>query len=577
MVSSMAFLSTHSTSAARRSDVDAAADIVVGGDRRLELVETETKLGRHPDCQIIVEASAVSRFHAKIVRAGNDYELVDLNSRNGTFLNGVLVKQQPLRSGDRIRVGDIEFTFADGQGLVTDESQLTFSGSCFGVVMVDEEISKASQTFSSGVNYTRAEDGNLKMTATAEAKLSALLQINHHLRNSLALDEVFPSIIESLFTIFPSADRGFIVMDNDGQLATRWIKTRRPSDETQTVRISRTIIRRVIETGEAILSLDATEDIRFNTSESIADFSIRSMICAPLCDADGKVFGALQIDTAQGHGQFSQEDIDVLIGVAAQAGILINNAQMHEQAMLQRELEQDLKLATDVQKAFLPSVAPSCSGFELDSYYEAANHIGGDYFDYIQLSGERCAVVVADVVGHGIAAAMFMAKLAAETRYCLAGEADIATAVSKLNRRMCQLDLSRFVTFLLVVLDPKESNVLLVNAGHMAPIIRRGADGSICEPGEEESGLPIAIMDDSDYQAVAVDFQPGDVMLMYTDGINEAMDAQDEPFGIEAIRELAKQDSQAGAVKQRVVNAVKKHVGDLPPTDDQCLVVIQRA
>ncbi|MCA9138687.1 MAG: SpoIIE family protein phosphatase [Planctomycetales bacterium] len=578
----MAFLSTMPGTGALGAGVDAAAGAISGGPERFELIEEETSIGRHPDCHIVVDAGAVSRFHAKVVRQKGQFSVVDLGSRNGTYLNGQLLSgDQILREGDRIRISDIELVFHSEsfpEFASDNSSELTFSGSSFGIVMVDDDSSDHSNSriVSPQVEFEKSGDG-LKMRATPEAKLEALLKINRNLSNTLSLDEVLPGILDSLFAIFPSADRGFIVMEAENdQLQTRWVKTRQTRDETETVRISRTIIRRVISTGEAILSFDAMEDSRFDSSESIADFSIKSMICAPLGDAEGNNFGAIQIDSTQGRGQFVEEDIDLLAGVAAQAGILITNAQMHEKALRQREVEQDLKLAQDVQKAFLPQSPPESPGFEVESFYQAANHIGGDYFDYIHLGDGRIAVVVADVVGHGVAAAMFMAKLSAETRFCLAGEADVAKAIERLNDRMSALEVERFVTFLLVVIDPASEFITVVNAGHMPPIVRNAQSGEITEPGSEESGLPIAIDSGMDYEAVSARFNAGDVMLMYTDGINEAMDANDNEFGIDAIRKLAAQKSDGRTIKDQIVEAVLEHVGDAPPFDDMCLVVIQR-
>jgi serine phosphatase RsbU (regulator of sigma subunit) len=577
----MAFLSISPGSNVISGGSDSAAGTISGGPERFELADEETSIGRHPDCHIVVDAGAVSRFHAKVVRQDGQFSVVDLGSRNGTFLNGQLLSApQFLREGDRIRISDIELVFhgesfpefaSDGS------SEMTFSGSSFGIVMVDDDPdSSSSRIVASQVEFEKSGDG-LKMRATPEAKFEALVKILRSLGNALLLDEVLPKILESLFAIFPSADRGFIVMQTeDDQLQTRWVKTRQARDETETVRISRTIIRRVISTGEAILSFDAMEDSRFDSSESIADFSIKSMICAPLGDANGNMFGAIQIDSTQGRGQFVEEDIDLLSGVAAQAGILITNAQMHEQALHQREVEQDLKLAIEVQKAFLPQAPPNSPGYEVESYYQAANHIGGDYFDYIHLPDGRIGIVVADVVGHGVAAAMFMAKLSAETRFCLAGDQDVARAIEKLNDRMSALEVERFITFLLVVIDPASDHVTIVNAGHMPPIVRNAKSGEITEPGEEESGLPIAIDSGMEYEAVTCKVDAGDVLLLYTDGINEAMDAADNEFGIEAIREIAGQEDQTKTIKDRVVEAVLKHVGNAPPFDDMCLVVIRR-
>ena len=556
-----------------------------GNDARFELVHAETVIGRLPESQIRVDAGAVSRSHAKVVNEGGKYTLHDLGSRNGTYLNGKLLPEhgsEELQQGDHIRVSDsVEFVFYSGSD--SDEVPDLFKGAeecmgtSFGVMMYDEnETAQLSGSGSAKVEYRSSSDG-LKMMATPEAKLEALMQINRNLGNVLAVDDVLPKVLESLFDIFPSADRGFVVMQTEsGELVPRWVKTRGAHDETETLRISRTIIREVMTSSEAILSIDAADDERFDSSQSIADFSIRSMICAPLKDAEGNSFGALQIDSTQGGGQFIEEDTDLLSGVAAQAGIVINNAQMHEKALKQKEVEQDLKLATEVQQAFLPESEPVGTGYRVSSFYQAANHIGGDYFDYIELADGRIGVVVADVVGHGVAAAMFMAKLSAETRFCLAREPDVAKAIVQLNDRMSRLQVERFITFLLVVIDAESECITIVNAGHMAPVIRGKEDGAICEPGEEESGLPIAIDSGMDYEAGEFPMNVGDLAVLYTDGINEAMDANDEEFGMERVRQLTSQGGGAEAVKDRIVKEVLAHVGDAPPFDDMCLVVIER-
>jgi phosphoserine phosphatase RsbU/P len=324
------------------------------------------------------------------------------------------------------------------------------------------------------------------------------------------------------------------------------------------------------------LSLDASSDQRFDSSQSIADFSIKSMICAPLIDADGVAFGALQIDSTEGRGQFREEDVDLLAGVAGQAAIVVRNAEMHEQALRQQEVEQDLKTGHRGAGGVSAAAGPGLTGYRVCSYYQAAQYIGGDYFDYIPLPDGRWAIVAADVVGHGVAAAMFMAKLSAETRYCLAAEPNIARAVERLNDHMSQLKIDRFVTFLLMVVQPGGDTVHIVNAGHMAPMIFRAADSSISEPGEEESGLPIGIDEGMSYEATAVSMQVGDVAVMYTDGINEAMNEKDELFSIDRVRECVAQGGGAEAILNRLVLSVRAFIGDGEQDDDMCIVVIER-
>ncbi|MEM1226962.1 MAG: SpoIIE family protein phosphatase [Planctomycetota bacterium] len=559
----------------------------------------ELQIGRHPDCDIVVDAGAVSRFHAKIVRQGEEWAIEDMGSRNGTFVNGkLLAKPHMLAQGDRVRISEVELIFHGdaGPAFVGGAGEMSFDGSNFGIQMVDD--AETEQVTSAKVEFRSSDDG-LKMTATPEAKLAALIKINSNLTGAISLDDVLPKVLLSLFDIFPSADRGFVVMSEpDGTLMPKWVQTRQKRSDTENVRISRTIIRRTMETGETILSLDAMDDVRFDSSDSIADFSIRSMMCAPLHDADGKPIGALQIDSTQGRGQFRDDDIDLLTGVAAQASVVINNASMHEQALRQQEVDQDLQLATDVQKAFLPSVAPDVPTYRLESFYQAANHIGGDYFDYVELPDQRCAIVVADVVGHGVAAAMYMAKLAAETRFCLAGEPDLARAVERLNDRMSGLHVERFVTYLLVVIDPNSDAISIVNAGHMPPIIRianRDANGSasgekasIIEPGEEDAGLPIAIDEGMDYAVTKVPFGPGDLAVMYTDGINEAMNAEEEEWGTDPLRQIIAEQpaspndspetigTASKQVQEKIVSAVFNHIGLADQFDDMCMVTLER-
>ena len=228
-----------------------------------------------------------------------------------------------------------------------------------------------------------------------------------------------------------------------------------------------------------------------------------------------------------------------------------------------------------MQKRFLPTKSPETSGYRFFDYYEPANHVGGDYFDYIHLADGRIAIVVADVVGHGVAAAMFMAKLSAETRFALASKQDPAVAIAELNDRMSELEVERFVTFLLLVLDPADCSATIVNAGHMPPVIRR-ADGSIEEPGEDESGLPISIMGGVDYESVKIDLADGELAVMYTDGVNEAMGPDGEQFGMDKVRELVAMGGTAEEVNKRIVAAVNQHFAGTPPDDDICLVTVER-
>ena len=544
---------------------------------RYDLAGDEYVLGRHPDCKIVLDAGAASRQHAKILRDGEVLKIEDMGSRNGTYLNNKLLgsdSQVPLNHGDHIRICDMDFTFVSDQGqpLVGSENG---EGSTRGTILIDDDSQTTSSTIMSKLDVS-SQSGRVQLTATPEAKLNALIEITHSLGRAVALDEVLPNVLKSLFKIFMQADRGFIVLKNeDGALVPRWTQTRR-EDADDTIRISRTIVNEVMDSKEAILSADAASDSRFEMSQSISDFRIRSMMCAPLIDSNGEPVGVLQIDTLDQRNRFEQEDLEVLASIASQAGIAIENAQLHERVLRQHEMERDLELAKNVQKAFLPECSPEIDEYEFFDYYEAANHIGGDYFDYVPLPDGRTAVIVADVVGHGVAAAMFMAKLSAEARFCLVSEESPAAAITSLNERLTGLQVDRFVTLILVVLDPKTNEATIVNAGHMPPIHRR-SDSSVEEPGEEIAGLPVAITDDVDYEQETITIEPGEVLVLYTDGINEAMDSADNCFGIERIRDHVKEGAETlHQLGDNIINDVRTWIASGVQDDDMCLVCVRR-
>jgi serine phosphatase RsbU (regulator of sigma subunit) len=438
--------------------------------------------------------------------------------------------------------------------------------------MVDDDAS--SSTIMKQLDASSSYGG---LSASPEQTLQALLEINRALARALALEQVLPQVLRSLFRIFLQADRGLIVIQtDDDELVPKWAESRRAGAENETIRISRTVVREVIRSKRAILSADLQNDSKFEMSESIANVKIRSMMCAPLLDSEDRAFGVLQIDTADQRRKFRESDLEVLIAVAAQAGVALDNARLHEEAIRQHAIEKDLELAHEVQKGFLPDHPPEIEGFEFYDYYEPATGIGGDCFDYIPMPDGRLAVVVADVVGHGIAAALMMAKFSSEIRYRLAAENDPAKAVTRLNDALSALPLDRFITMVMAVVDPVKGELTVVNAGHMAPIIRM-PDGQLVEPGEEEAGMPLGIMEEMDYEQVVVPFPPGAIATLYTDGINECMDGAGDFFGIDRIRDMVRaSEPVAGALGGSIVRDVRGFLGDAMQNDDMCLVTFGR-
>jgi len=529
-------------------------------------------LGRHPECDIVLDAAAVSRQHARILKFEGNFYVEDLNSRNGTFVNGrQVIQRQQLNEGDEVQICDLSFVFHEGPAPSPGKGALA-------TMILDDEDASDSSTVMSKLDVSGGTSG-LQLQVNAEAKLKALVEISQNLGKAVGLNQVLSKVLDSLFAIFLQADRGFVVLKDpdSGKLIPKAVKQRRQQDRSA-IRISRTIVNRVMQSKEVILSADAAADSRFDMAESVIDFHIRSMMCAPLIGSDGNALGVLQIDTLDQRSRFSRDDLDVLASVAYQTAFAVENAQLHEAAIREQAIERDLLLANQVQQRFLPISSPELPGYDFFEFYEPANKLGGDYYDYIPLADGRLAIVVADVSGKGIAASLLMARLSAEARYCLASVPRPADAVARLNDMFCHSTWDdRFVTFVVALLDPGRHELTIVNAGHLPPLLRR-CHAEVVPLAEDEAGLPLGVSESCEYPQLTVNINPGDSLILYTDGITEAMNDKNELYGRQRLHtSVADEQGDVQALGQRILADVKQFVGRRAQSDDMCLTCFGRA
>jgi sigma-B regulation protein RsbU (phosphoserine phosphatase) len=558
--------------------------------KRFPLTAERSTIGRSSDCEVSLDVAAVSRRHAEVIRRGADFIVEDLGSRNGTYVNGLRIAgSTTLSNGDLIGICDQEFAFeADNApsrtGLTGMLGGLSEAKSSL-VQMVDDRKDESGDggggtDFMATIGVSAGAGGNAgwSMSARPEVKLAALIEIAKGLGRAISIDEVLPKLLDSLFKVFTQADRGFVVMRPapDAPLVPVAAKTRR-GDMEEGARISRTIVEEAMTGKKAILSADAASDERFGMAESIAQFQIRSMMCVPLIDSDDEPMGVIQIDTLNQRSRFTEDDLEVLAAVASLASVAVDNAQMHDQMIAQRALQRDLELATRMQRALLPSKPPTAVGYTFFDFYESARQVGGDYYDYVNLPGGRFAVVLGDVAGKGVAAAIVMAKLSSDVRFALATEPDLASAVKYVNQAFCAQGLDdRFVTMIYTIVDPATNQVTLVNAGHMAPYLRR-VNGEVVDVHEEITGLPIGVMEDYEYELATITLEPGESLTIFTDGFNEAMNANRDLYGLERIAAQVKLPAKTIAdLGNNVINDVRKFVDGFDQSDDMCLCVFGR-
>ncbi|MCA9240978.1 MAG: SpoIIE family protein phosphatase [Planctomycetales bacterium] len=550
--------------------------------KKFELGVAESVIGRSSECQVSIDVAAVSRRHAVIQKENEHFFIRDLGSRNKTFLNGQAIEAvTPLRNGDRILICDQEFVFhqepAGGLlgGVAASAAQGHDESSLAQIINDDPE-----DTLTSVIATLDLSPGTsgLAVSANPEAKLAALVEISNSLGKAISVEEVLPKLLDSLFKIFVQADRAFVVMrpQPDAPLVPiDWRRRRGDCDEAP--RLSRTIIEKAMSSRQAIRSADAASDDRFGMAQSIAEFKIRSMMCAPMVNSDGESFGAIQIDTTNQRSHFGDDDLEVLAGVAAQAAVAVDNAKLHEQMLAQRALQRDLDLAARMQRALLPSSDPRVDGYQFFSYYESARQVGGDYYDYIPLPGGRFAVVVGDVAGKGVSAAILMARLSSDVRFSLATEPDLTSAVMRINKSFAQQGWQdRFVTMIFCIVDPATHEMTMVNAGHMAPLLRN-SEGRVIEIGEEIAGLPIGVYDEFEYESMARTLEPGDVITIFTDGFSEAMNPNQDLYGLERLANIAAAAAEnTEQLGEHILTDVQEFVSGHPQSDDMCLACFGR-
>ena len=551
--------------------------------KRFPLTKEPAVIGRHPDCEVHIDDASVSRRHAKVIFENGSYFVEDMESRNGTFLNNQQIHQRTkLYDDSEIRICDVTFVFqSNDQAGDAVRSRPTLehgsnAGRAISSVFLDDDFNEEKSKIMSRLDVP-SHHSRTHSHISAEEKLIALTKITHALSESIDRDQVLAKILDFLFDLFVEADRGFVILRNaEGRLQPLGFKTRRPRDDEQ-IRVSRTIVNQVMDTKQPIISSDAAADDRFDMAQSIVDFRIRSIMCAPLINSKDESIGVIQLDTLKQSIAFKEEDLETLVTVAMQASLAIQKSDLFEDVKKSNGLRTDLALAHELQQRFLPQHSPAVDHYEFFSFYRPMQQVGGDYFDYVPLEGNRIGIIAADVVGHGIAAALLMAKVSAESRFALATSKTAVEAVEKMNNGLSGLNIDRFVTLALGLLNTDTNVMTIVNAGHMPPIIRR-ASGEIEQLAIEEAGLPLGILQDFAYESIDVLIGPGDVVIMYTDGINEAMDADGNQLTTDALIEdiRASQTKTPETIGELICQTVARHSANTPAIDDMCLICIGR-
>lgn len=517
----------------------------------------ETLLGRHPDCNVVLKDSTVSRRHARFVKEGNHFLVDDVGSQHGTRVNGEVIRSaQRLQDHDEVQISQVRIVF---------------------VVDPNDEPSSSDRPSTIITSVDVLGDLAIAEDSHTAPKWRALLDITRSLGVSLDLKLILPNVLENIFQILPEASRGCImVAEGPGQDPIPYAVKNSGGKADAPPPISHTIANKVLTQCKAILSTDAGEDERFEASESVLDLKMRSVLCAPLVGAADEAFGMIHLDAQDPAHQFTADDLDILVNIANLVGQAVDHARLHETQLQFDRRERDMETARQVQQHFLPADHPVIEGYQISDYYKPADAVGGDYFGYTDLPDGQLAIAVGDVAGHGVPAALLMARLCSETRYCLVTDIIPSDAVRSLNQQLTKQTFSFFITFALCVLDRVRHELTVVNSGHMPPLLRRAKTGEVEEIGPNISSPPLGIDPTIEYQQVTIPFEPGDIVVMYTDGISECPSPSGPLYGIDRIRKILEDAEDARSLTGSLLKDVAEFTKGMPQEDDTCIVAISR-
>jgi serine phosphatase RsbU (regulator of sigma subunit)/pSer/pThr/pTyr-binding forkhead associated (FHA) protein len=525
-----------------------------------EISGPDFHIGRKSNLDLFIDDIRVSRLNTRIQRRADGlYELVDLDSQNGTQLEGKKLKPyRPvrLRNGDHIRIVKYELVFHQP------------------AAVMDEPPDDGTRVLGSLEDL--GSEGVIKRSSHSGSALRAILEVIRALGGGTNLSDVLGGALTGLMNVFPKAERGFLVMaEPDGSFPLAAVRFRPGHASSPTV--SRTIRDRVLREGKGVLIEDVSIDRDLSGHQSI-ESTVRSAICVPLLSHEEKLIGMVQLDRLAGDERFHEQDLDLLAALALPIGVVVENDRLLKERAT-------WAAAREIQRALLPRVHPEIPGYSFWECYRPAQDVGGDLYDYIAVEkpetgvadGPRWAVTLGDVTGKGMPAALVMAGICPEIRHLVRGGVPPGEVLGQVNRHIYDHGAEgRFVTLLVIMLDPLAHELTIANAGHPRALVRRSR-GDVEQIACEGGGPPLGSFRDAIFQVSTVRLEAGDVVLLYSDGVTDAKDKDGQFFGTERLMaELAEAPAGVEAVGESILGAVRDHSAGRSQYDDITIVCFGR-
>lgn len=525
-------------------------------------------LGRAQGNQVVLTDASVSRNHARVRFQDGAWIVEDAGSKNGTKVNGRRIEAPtPLHAGDAIQVGNFQVVFSApaGQGTarVADvEGPRTMRS------MSVEEFETGVGTAALPLDFNPQRMGHF---------MRSVDRVSKELLAHRPMEDLFPFVVDLAADVLRS-DRTAILLREPGtdQLTARAVKQEAGSPAGDIV-VSRSIARAAIEQKQAILTADALSDTRFREQQSVIQQRIHSAMCAPLWH-DGDVLGLIYVDNVAAPKPFEDSDLRLLTLIAHLAAVKIRETEQQEAIERQKRIQEELRRAATLQQTLLP-VEPllrgtiSVAGRNIPSF-----DVGGDYFDYLVGEGGRLMVGLGDVMGKGMAAALLMTHLHATVRAQTETERPLTEIMGRLNRSIHQNahGTLRFITLFLAEIDCEARRVSYVNAGHNPPYVLR-TSGALEKL--SAGGLLLGVFPEAEYESASVTLEPGDLLLLYSDGVTDARSPapSEEDFGDERLLEFLRttRGMKPLEVVESLIRRVREFSGEGQLADDVTVAAIR--
>jgi len=538
-------------------------------------------IGRSKRNDLVLADQWLSRHHAEIRNDEGDFTIADLESRNGTYVNGEKIARIiPLQNDDVITLGDQQLTFVDD---TSANVRLTPGGfdTEGTVVLPTKQLLAAARpqedTWDNLGDTSPAKRVHADESARIRKQnqiLSALSQASMALISNRPVDELLDFILELAFKVI-RAERGVLMLLSNGDLQVKSVRTSSGKDPDEEISFSRSIADKVVEEKVSILTNNALSDPRFDKQQSIVSLGIRSAMCVPLWH-DESVMGLIYVDSLVRENSFSQDDLTLLTSLANVAAVKLENSRLLDEMIEKKRMERELELAGDIQQGRLPSGAPSIEGWELVGTNTPCYTIGGDYYDFIERKG-GLFVALGDVSGKGAGAALMMMVLRATIHFATKREKTVVDIISQTNGVVFDNSPPQFyATFFLCDLDTTSGKMRYVNAGHIPPIVYRKSTNSIERL--EEGGTVLGLFDSAPFTEGETEMLPGDILCIFTDGISEAWGDDEEEYGEDRLAELVKKNASLSVVEleKLIQSDVETYTKGRPATDDVTVIVVKR-